>query len=84
MNASSQFHEEFRSDVLGGIVMLKHVGAAYEKSSFGREALLSVHSECAQGPPSRAEVYSVLRLGKSRRHANASVDADSSSLVKPR
>jgi uncharacterized protein len=26
-----QFHEEYKSDLLGGIVELKHVGAAYEK-----------------------------------------------------
>ncbi len=33
--SASPFQEEFRSDVLGGIVMLKHMGAAYEKSSSG-------------------------------------------------
>jgi len=33
---ASPFQEEFRSDVLGGIVMLKHMGAAYEKPSSGR------------------------------------------------
>jgi uncharacterized protein len=32
---ASLFQEEFRSDVLGGIVMLKHMGAAYEKSGSG-------------------------------------------------
>ena len=32
---ASPFQEEFRSDVLRGIVMLKHMGAAYEKSSSG-------------------------------------------------
>ena len=31
--ASSQFDEEFHSDLLGGIVVLKHTGAVYEKSS---------------------------------------------------
>ena len=30
---SSPFHEEFQGDLLGGIVVLKHLGAAYEKSS---------------------------------------------------
>ncbi len=29
------FQEEFRSDLLGGIVMLKHMGAAYDKASSG-------------------------------------------------
>jgi DUF1680 family protein len=33
---ASQFHEEFQSDLLGGIVMLKHMGAAYEKSTSQR------------------------------------------------
>jgi len=33
--SASPFQEEFRSDVLGGIVMLKHMGAAYEKPSSG-------------------------------------------------
>jgi hypothetical protein len=33
--SASPFQEEFRSDLLGGIVMLKHMGAAYEKSSSG-------------------------------------------------
>ena len=33
----SQFQEEFRSDLLGGIVMVKHMGAVYENpSSSGR------------------------------------------------
>jgi DUF1680 family protein len=30
---ASTFHEEFRSDLLGGIVVLKHTGAVSEKSS---------------------------------------------------
>jgi uncharacterized protein len=34
-NAPAQFHEEVKSDLLGGIVVLKHMGAAYEKSSEG-------------------------------------------------
>ncbi len=33
--ASSQFQEEFQSDMLGGIVVLRHVGAATEKSASG-------------------------------------------------
>jgi DUF1680 family protein len=33
--SASQFQEEFQSDVLGGIVMLKHKGGIYEKSSSG-------------------------------------------------
>ena len=32
---AAQFQEEFRSDVLGGIVMLKHRGAVEEKSGSG-------------------------------------------------
>jgi uncharacterized protein len=32
-HASSNFHEEFRSDLLGGIVVLKHSGAMKEKSA---------------------------------------------------
>ncbi len=31
--SGSPFQEEFRSDLLGGIVMLKHMGAVYENSS---------------------------------------------------
>jgi DUF1680 family protein len=34
-NAPGKFHEEMKSDLLGGIVVLKHVGAAYEKPSEG-------------------------------------------------
>jgi len=33
--ASSQFHEEFQGDLLGGIVVLKHLGATNEKSASG-------------------------------------------------
>jgi len=33
--SASPFQEEFRSDLLGGIVMLKHMGAAYDKASSG-------------------------------------------------
>lgn len=36
-NSPGQFHEEVKSDLLGGIVVLKHVGAAYEKASQGGE-----------------------------------------------
>ncbi len=32
---ASPFQEEFRSDLLGGIVMLKHMGAAIDKASSG-------------------------------------------------
>jgi DUF1680 family protein len=34
-NSPAQFHEEFKGDLLGGVVLLKHMGAAYEKSSQG-------------------------------------------------
>jgi hypothetical protein len=33
--SASPFQEEFRSDLLGGIVMLKHMGAAYDKTGSG-------------------------------------------------
>jgi uncharacterized protein len=33
--ASTPFREEFQGDLLGGIVVLKHLGAAYAKSSAG-------------------------------------------------
>ncbi|HKM80898.1 MAG TPA: beta-L-arabinofuranosidase domain-containing protein [Candidatus Acidoferrum sp.] len=33
--SASPFQEEFRSDLLGGIVMLKHMGAAIDKASSG-------------------------------------------------
>ncbi|HEY2544978.1 MAG TPA: beta-L-arabinofuranosidase domain-containing protein [Candidatus Acidoferrum sp.] len=32
-NAPAEFHEEVKSDLLGGIVVLKHMGAAYERSA---------------------------------------------------
>jgi DUF1680 family protein len=31
--SASAFHEEFRSDLLGGVVVLKHLGAVSEKSN---------------------------------------------------
>ena len=34
---SPQFQEEFRSDLLGGIVVIKHVGAVREKSALGNQ-----------------------------------------------
>jgi uncharacterized protein len=34
--ASSHFHEKFQGNLLGGIVVLKHLGAANEKSTSGR------------------------------------------------
>jgi len=40
---ASAFHEEFRKDVLGGIVMLKHTGAISEKSN-SRSALYRAYS----------------------------------------
>ena len=33
--SATPFQEEFRGDLLGGIVMLKHMGAAYDKASSG-------------------------------------------------
>src|SRR4029077_5161128 len=30
-NASSQFHDEFQTDLLGGVVLLKHLGTASER-----------------------------------------------------
>jgi DUF1680 family protein len=40
---ASAFHEEFRKDVLGGIVMLKHTGAVSEKSN-SRSALYRAYN----------------------------------------
>jgi DUF1680 family protein len=34
-SSSPQFHEEFQKDLLGGVVVLNHTGAAEEKSSSG-------------------------------------------------
>jgi DUF1680 family protein len=40
-NASSQFQEQFESNLLGGIVVLKHPGAAKEKSAAGTKLYYS-------------------------------------------
>jgi uncharacterized protein len=48
--SGSQFLEEFRSDLLGGIVVLKHVGAVSERSS-SRSALY--HRYSADAPKAR-------------------------------
>jgi len=32
---TAQFESEFRGDLLGGIVVLRHTGAAYEKTNLG-------------------------------------------------
>ena len=34
--ASSQFHDEFQNDLLGGIVVLKHLRSSQRKARFGR------------------------------------------------
>jgi uncharacterized protein len=39
-NAASQFHEEFQRDLLGGIVVIKHLGAALERPGPGARLYL--------------------------------------------
>lgn len=48
--SASQFREEYHSDLLGGIVVLKHMGAVYEKS-VSRNALY--HRFTADTPKAR-------------------------------
>jgi DUF1680 family protein len=47
-NASSQFQEQFESNLLGGIVVLKHPGAAKEKSAAGTKLYYSYAPAPAQ------------------------------------
>jgi len=46
---ASAFHEEFRRDLLGGIVVLKHAGAVSEKSGSHRTLYRAYRAEASQG-----------------------------------
>jgi DUF1680 family protein len=46
---AAAFHEEFQKDLLGGIVVLKHEGAAREKSSSAGALYRSFSGEAAKG-----------------------------------
>jgi hypothetical protein len=46
---ASAFHEEFRRDLLGGIVVLKHAGAVSEKSGSHRTLYRAYRTEASQG-----------------------------------
>jgi uncharacterized protein len=50
-NSSSQFHEEFQSDLLGGIVVLKHMGAVDKKSASNRKLYDRYSPNTTQGRP---------------------------------
>jgi hypothetical protein len=45
----SAFHEEFRKDLLGGIVVLKHTGAVSEKSSSHSALYRAYSAEASKG-----------------------------------
>ena len=49
-NASSQFHDEFQKDLLGGIVLLKHLGAASERPASADKLY---YRYTASAPPAR-------------------------------
>ncbi|MGB6979048.1 MAG: hypothetical protein WBD66_07570, partial [Candidatus Acidiferrales bacterium] len=49
---TGEFHSEFRSDLLGGVMVLQHEGAVYEYGS-SRDALYSTYSSA---PPKNRSV----------------------------
>ena len=69
-----QFQSELKSDLLGGVVVLRHAGVAYERAA-SRNALYSRYSGRQAKPPGSTDVYSVLRLVKPAGDGDAGVDS---------
>ena len=72
---AAAFHEEVRKDLLGGIVVLKHVGAVSEKASSQECALSCVQCGGCQRTAGGVEFCALLRLGESCGNADAGLDA---------
>ena len=71
----AQFQSEMKSDLLGGVVVLRHTGVAYERAA-ARNALYSGYSGGkVPKAPGSSDVYSVLRLVKPAGNVDAGLDS---------
>jgi hypothetical protein len=72
---STQFQEEFQKDLLGGILLLRHAGAAYGESAEHSHLYFRYSGEARTSNASLSNFHSVLRLGQSYRDSDAGLDA---------
>ena len=78
----AQFQSEFKSDLLGGVVVLRHTGVAYEQSASRNGLYSRYNSSQVQEPQSSADVYSVLRMVEPAADCDAGVDSGGQSLMR--
>ena len=60
---SESFQSQLQADLLGGVVVLRHSGRAYENDTDTQRSLLRLQWSSDQKPPNPFNLHSVLRLG---------------------
>ena len=76
---AEQFQTEFKSDLLGGMVVLHHTGAVYERGP-SEKTLYSRYSREARNAEGSAHVHSLLRVGEPASHVHAGLESAAASL----
>jgi DUF1680 family protein len=58
----TKFQSEFKSGSLGGVIVLHHAGAAYDRAASRKRSVFAIQQSSGPEPPGSTDVYSVLRL----------------------
>ena len=77
----AQFQTEMKNDLLGGVVVLRHTGVAYERACLSQRTLLPLRRWSSTKSPGSTDVYSVLRLVKPARNVDAGLDSSGQRLT---
>ena len=81
---AEQFQTEFKSDLLGGMVVLHHTGAVYERGAVREDALLPLQRGIAEDTKSAAHVHSILRMGQPASDFNAGLEPPAANIARRR
>ena len=75
-----EFQSEMKSDLLGGVLLLRHEGVSYERNASANMLYPRYTVCCRPDHESSADIHSVLRMGEPRADPNAGLDSSAQVL----
>jgi hypothetical protein len=77
----AQFQSEFKNDLLGEVVVLRHTGVAHDRDSIAQCSVLPIQQPSGAEPTGAADVYSLLCTVQPAADGDAGLDSTVKSLM---
>ena len=80
----AQFQSEFKNDLLGGVVELRHTGVALRSDRIAQCSVLPLEQSSGAEPTGAADVYSLVCMVQPAADGDAGLDSSVQSLMRIR